>query len=86
LCRIGHFPAPDTGDGRRSATSLALACAPQNAKDAHVQHEHHGPGRKWRRFIRKNRAAMFALSFLLLILAAVALLFWLMSDMRFVTR
>lgn len=51
-----------------------------------MQQEHHRPGHKWRRFIRKNRAAMFALSFLLLILAAVALLFWLMSDMRFMTR
>lgn len=51
-----------------------------------MQQEHHRPGHKWRRFIRKNRAAMFALSFLLLILVAVALLFWLMSDMRFMTR
>lgn len=51
-----------------------------------MQPEHHRPGHKWRRFLRKNRPVMFALSFLLLILAAVALLFWLMSDMRFVTR
>ncbi|MDW8308148.1 MAG: hypothetical protein RMK20_02100 [Verrucomicrobiales bacterium] len=51
-----------------------------------MQHEHHRPGHKWRRFVRKNRPAMFALSFLLLILMVVALLFWLMSDMRFVQR
>ena len=56
------------------------------AKDAHVQHEHHHSGHKWRRFVHKNRVAMFALTFLLLILAAVALLFWLMTDMRFLTR
>jgi uncharacterized membrane protein YecN with MAPEG domain len=56
------------------------------AKDAYVQHEHHHSGHKWRRFVHKNRAAMFALTFLLLILAAVALLFWLMTDMRFLMR
>lgn len=51
-----------------------------------MQHEHHRSRHKWRKFVRKNREVFFALSFLALILAAVALLFWLMSDMRFISR
>lgn len=42
-------------------------------------------GRKWRRFRVENQRYFFAIFFLILILALVALLFWMLSRPRFQT-
>lgn len=40
-------------------------------------------GRKWRRFVRHNRNRFFVGFFLLIILALVAVMFWVMTSPRF---
>lgn len=45
-------------------------------------HRHHRHGR-WRRFVRHNPGLLFSTLFLVLILGIVVLLFWAMSDARF---
>jgi len=49
-----------------------------------MQPQPHRKGHKWRRFARDNRAVIFAFFFLVLILALIAVLFWMMGSIRFV--
>jgi phosphotransferase system glucose/maltose/N-acetylglucosamine-specific IIC component len=51
---------------------------------ASVQAHRHGMGHRWRKFVRQNRAVFFVFFLLGLILAVVALLFWMMTSIRFV--
>ena len=49
----------------------------------HEPQPHRG-GRRWRRFARQNRQIFFLGFLMVFVVAAVALLFWLMTSPRFV--
>lgn len=51
-----------------------------------MQPQRHRKGRKLRRVFRANQPLVFAVIFLVLILAVVVLLFWIMGSMRFIMR
>ena len=49
-----------------------------------VQPQPHRKGHKWRRFVRDNQTLFFVFFFLVLILALIAVLFWVMGSIRFI--
>lgn len=49
-----------------------------------VQPHRHSKGHRWRKFVRENGHLFLVFFFLAVILAVVALVFWMMSDIRFV--
>jgi phosphotransferase system glucose/maltose/N-acetylglucosamine-specific IIC component len=49
-----------------------------------IMHSQPHRGRKWRRFVHDNRNYFFAGFFLVLILAVIAVMFWVMTSPEFI--